>query len=150
MPAGRHTSFVGRESDISRVVDLVHTTRLLTLVGPGGVGKTRLAAEVTRKLVDSAEPVDTCVVELADALLAEIAPQTIAEALGIRDQHRRSATATLIAELAARSVFLVIDMHENQAQPCLGRGVLKPRRRDFLRILGSSLGVALCRWPLCD
>jgi ATP/maltotriose-dependent transcriptional regulator MalT len=150
MPAGRHTSFVGRESEISRVVDLLHTTRLLMLVGPGGVGKTRLAAELTRKLVDSAEPADTCFVELADASLAEVVPQTIAEALGIREQHGRSATATLIAELAGRSVFLVIDMHEYQGEPWGGRGVLKPHRRDFLRILGSSLGVALRRWPLCD
>lgn len=83
MPVGRQMSFVGRESEIDRVVDLLHTTRLLTLVGPGGVGKTRLAAEVSRTLVDSAEPVDTCFVEFADASLAEVVPQTIAEALGI-------------------------------------------------------------------
>src|SRR5437660_9708667 len=85
----RQTSFIGRESELNRVGDLLRTTRLLTLVGPGGVGKTRLALEVTRRLVDAPEVGETYVAQLADVSDPEVVPQAVAEVLGIRQQLRR-------------------------------------------------------------
>jgi DNA-binding SARP family transcriptional activator len=61
------TSFVGRDADLTRIVDLLRTARLVTLVGPGGAGKTRLAGEVGRTLTD----------QLPDGVwLVELAPVT--------------------------------------------------------------------------
>lgn len=59
------TSFVGRQNELTRLVEHVRNARLLTLVGPGGVGKTRLASRLAARMVDSYGD-GTCLVELAN------------------------------------------------------------------------------------
>ena len=71
------TSFVGRESDINTILKLLRNTRLLTLLGPGGIGKTRLAIETANRL-----NVDTHYVPLGTHMDPEEVPAAIAHALG--------------------------------------------------------------------
>src|SRR4028118_565508 len=76
------TSFVGREREIAEVIDLLADQRLLTLTGPGGCGKTRLALKVAGDLAERFED-GVWLVELASLSDPALVPQTVAFALGI-------------------------------------------------------------------
>ena len=82
------SSFVGRERELQELKRLLNGTRLLTLTGPGGVGKTRLGLEVARNLQSGEAFADGVwfagLAPLADAALL---PQTTAAALGVREEH---------------------------------------------------------------
>jgi predicted ATPase len=82
------TSFVGRESEIAELSACLSGARLLTLVGVGGVGKTRLAMKVAGDLVE-AYPDGTWLVELADLADAAMVAQAVASTLGVREQAAR-------------------------------------------------------------
>lgn len=84
LPAGL-TSFVGRDDELSQVAGLLGAHRLLTLTGPGGAGKTRLAVEADRaELADA--PGGVWLVELAPVTDPAEVPSTVLAALGLREQ----------------------------------------------------------------
>jgi predicted ATPase/class 3 adenylate cyclase len=107
----RLTSFVGRERDVEAARQLLVDGRLVTLVGPGGTGKTALAIEIARgaapDLADGAwlVPLDT----LIDP---DLVPSSIASSLGLRDLTGRSARERLLDNLPGRSLLLVLDNFE--------------------------------------
>ena len=82
---GGRNSFVGRDADLIRVTGMVGESRLVTLTGPGGSGKTRLATEVGRALVDR-QPDGVWLVELAPVGDGADVPQAVLTALGLRAQ----------------------------------------------------------------
>ena len=111
------TSFIGREHEREQVQELLSQTRLLTLTGTGGVGKTRLALEVARQVVDD-YPDDVWLVELAPLADPTLVPQAVAAALGIREQHHQTTTDTLIASLRLRRLLLLLDNCEHLIDAC--------------------------------
>jgi DNA-binding CsgD family transcriptional regulator len=106
------TSFVGRVAERAALAAALGEHRLVTAVGPGGVGKTRLAlsvgAEVAGRFADGAWFVD--LVPVTDPSM--IAP-AIAAALGLGEHHRRSAADTVLSWLAVRETLLVLDNCEH-------------------------------------
>ena len=104
------TSFVGREDEIERGLTslLDPQTRVLTLLGPGGIGKTRLALEIASRLTDRFAD-GVWFVPLAAINESELVPQTIASALGVRESVDQSPLDALIAHLATREALLVLD-----------------------------------------
>jgi predicted ATPase len=111
LPAPR-TSFVGRSLELARLEELIASgTRLVTLTGPGGVGKTRLAVEVARRLAGRF-PDGVVFVALDGVDRAELVPAAIAEALGVRELADDPASA-VGAYLRARRLLLVIDNFEH-------------------------------------
>ncbi|MEV6863674.1 BTAD domain-containing putative transcriptional regulator [Streptosporangium subroseum] len=109
------TSFVGRDGDLERVRALLGKRRLVTLTGPGGVGKTRLAVEVAGREQDEVRFVD-----LAPLTDGAAAPQVLINALGLREAGLVPALSgpldpveRLIAGLADRRVLLVLDNCEH-------------------------------------
>ena len=103
------SSFVGRAGEINSVRHLVSSTRLVTLTGPGGVGKTRLALEVAHLLIaDFAD--DVCWVDLAPVVDPELLQSTVAQALGLRGAD--TPLAALRAALQDRRLVLVLDNFE--------------------------------------
>jgi predicted ATPase/class 3 adenylate cyclase len=104
------TSFVGRTDEISAVSDLVEQARVVTLTGPGGTGKTRLALEVARRIGDRF-PDGAFFVELDVIREPDLLPSAIARALELGKQDEDVATA-LKAWLHDRRLLLVLDNFE--------------------------------------
>jgi predicted ATPase/DNA-binding SARP family transcriptional activator/DNA-binding CsgD family transcriptional regulator len=111
LPAPR-TSFVGREREMIEVKRMMAMTRLLTITGAGGSGKTRLALEVARDLV-GAYPDGVWLAELAPLADPGLVPQAVARALGVKEQPGQPLTDTLAEALAGKEVLLVIDNCEH-------------------------------------
>lgn len=111
------TSFVGRRQEISRARQLLSSTRLLTLTGPGGVGKTRLARQVASE-VSRAFPDGVWLVELAPLRDAALVSWTISSALGLQDQSARPAVASLAEYLSDKRLLLVLDNCEHLVPAC--------------------------------
>jgi predicted ATPase/DNA-binding SARP family transcriptional activator len=111
LPAAR-TSFVGREQEIVEIKRELAMTRLLTLTGAGGSGKTRLAIEVARKLV-GAYPEGVWLVELAGLSEGTLVTQTVAATLGVQEQPDRPLINTLVDFLREKKVLLILDNCEH-------------------------------------
>ena len=113
----RLTSFVGREDDIAEIERLCAGARLVTLVGAGGVGKTRLAVEVASRVLDE-HPDGVFLVEVAPLSDAGGLYQQVLTALGVGEDDRRSPPETLAAHVADRRMFLVFDNCEHLVDAC--------------------------------
>ena len=117
------TPFVGREDQVARVVDLLSRddVRLLTLTGPGGIGKTRLALQAAVDLLD--DFVDgVFFVPLAPLVDPHLVPATIAGTLGVREEGERPLVDRLREILGPKQVLLLVDNFEHvvEAAPIVG------------------------------
>src|ERR687888_576548 len=99
------TSFIGREREIAEVRRLLSTTRLLTLTGAGGCGKTRLAIEVAGAVVGD-YPDGVWLMELAPLADPGLVPQAVASALGIREEPGKPLSQTLVDFLKPKRLLL--------------------------------------------
>ncbi len=118
-PAGpRHnlpaqlTSFIGREEDLTRLIDLVRASRLVTVTGAGGVGKTRLALQAAGLLLDSF-PGGAWLVALAPLADPDLVPRAAIQALGIPERSAQDPAQTLAESLGSRRLLLVLDNCEH-------------------------------------
>jgi len=111
LPA-RISSFVGRTREIEEVKDLLARNRLVTLVGMGGVGKTRVALRVAVEVIER-YPDGVWLVELGSISDAGLVPNCVAEVLGIQEQVAEPLTRTLGRHLRARRLLLVLDTCEH-------------------------------------
>src|SRR5947208_1766018 len=102
------TSFIGREKEMAGVKGLLSGTSLLTLTGSGGCGKTRLALQVAADVLEE-YPDGVWLVELAALADPSLVPQTVASALGVREQPGRPLIETLVASLKAKTLLLILD-----------------------------------------
>jgi predicted ATPase/transcriptional regulator with XRE-family HTH domain len=111
------TSFVGRERELAEVAGLLGSSRLLTLTGTGGTGKTRLALEVAAALLGH-YPQGVWLAELAPlADPAGVAP-VVAAAVGVHGEAGQPLLATLLAALRSRRLLLVLDNCEHLLEAC--------------------------------
>jgi non-specific serine/threonine protein kinase len=121
MPAGslpiERTSFVGRYTEVRRVRQLLSAARLVTLVGPGGVGKTRLAIRVAHQTRHIA-PDGVCFVDLALVHDPALLPQQLAASLDLRDASPRWLVASITEVLGSRRLLVVLDNCEHIRDAC--------------------------------
>jgi len=131
------TSFVGRAAEGAELTGLVAEYRLVTVTGPGGVGKSRLAAEVARRVAGRFAD-GVWLVELASVQDPALVQAAVAVALGVRQAPGMSAEDSLVAVLARRQLLVVLDNCEHvlgaAAELC---GALLPGADD-VRILATS------------
>ncbi len=138
------TSFIGRYKEIRQVVEWVRKAPLVTLTGPGGVGKTRLALAAAGELLDDFRD-GVWLVELAPLSNPELVPRTVMAALGLTEVSGKTPARALAEALAPRQLLLILDNVEHLLAACteLAAGLL--RAAPGLEILATSrelLGVA--------
>src|SRR5262245_34260106 len=131
------TSFVGREAEMAEVRHWLQITCLLTLTGPGGCGKTRLARETATKVLDD-YPDGVWWVELAALSEAALIPQAVATALGVREQPGRPLLETLTDYLRAKPLLLLLDNCEHLVDGCARLAEQLLSACPHLRILATS------------
>jgi predicted ATPase/transcriptional regulator with XRE-family HTH domain len=113
------TSFIGRERELDEVTHLLSNTRLLTLTGPGGTGKTRLALHLGAEMLALKQFANgVWLVELAPLADPTLVAPTIAATLGVREQPRRSILDALTDYVRAKSMLLILDNCEHLIQAC--------------------------------
>jgi predicted ATPase len=145
------TSFVGRRSELQEARKLLARSRLVTLTGAGGCGKTRLALEAARELLESF-PDGVWLAELEAVSDPALVPQSLAAAVGIREgaslgvggEISRPLTDKLIDYLREKELLVVLDNCEHLIESCaqVAEGVLRsaPKVR-FLATSRERLGV---------
>jgi len=131
------TTFVGRTREMAEVKRLLGTTRLLTLTGSGGTGKTRLSLQVAAEVLERF-PHGVWLVELATLSDAALVPEAIANAVEIREERDRPPLDTLIDALRARHLLIVLDNCEHLIAACAQTAATLLRRCPTLKILASS------------
>jgi len=111
------TSFIGREQQLAELKELLNRTRLLTLSGAGGCGKSRLALELGVQVADAYAD-GVWLVELAALADAELVPQAVAYVLGLKERAGETFTDTLLGHLASKHLLLVLDNAEHLLAAC--------------------------------
>jgi predicted ATPase/class 3 adenylate cyclase/DNA-binding CsgD family transcriptional regulator len=131
------TSFIGRDGPVAEVTGRLQECRLVTITGPGGAGKTRLASEVARRVADRFAD-GAWLVELAPLQDPALAAAAVATALGVREQPGEPAAGALARVLARQQLLLVLDNCEHVigAAAALSAGLLSAC--DDVRILATS------------
>jgi predicted ATPase len=112
-------SFIGREHELDELRRLVYSTRALTLCGPGGIGKTRLALRLLASM--AAEfPDGAWFVELADLQQPDLVISRVAATLGVSEEPGRPLLETLADVLRRRRLLLALDNCEHLIDACVG------------------------------
>ncbi len=145
------TPLIGRSQEMWEVRQRLRKSRLLTLTGTGGVGKTRLAIEIAEAMKDDFAG-GACFVELAQFNDPALVAREVMEALGLKSDARRTPVETLVDRLASSDLLLVLDNCEHLVQPCAELAGSLLAACPHLRILTTSrqpLGIAgESVWPV--
>jgi non-specific serine/threonine protein kinase len=129
--------FVGRRRELPAIGEAFERHRLVTLRGPGGVGKTRLALHAAAGLRDAFA--DGCwLVQLSPLRAPELLPRAVAEALGLPDDVTGDPARALAESLAERELLLILDTCEHLAAGCAELAALLLATAPRLRILATS------------
>ncbi|GHE31036.1 hypothetical protein GCM10017673_37310 [Streptosporangium violaceochromogenes] len=144
MGTSMKTTFIGRSVEITQVIRLLRESRLVTLTGLGGVGKTRLARRVAEEL--SGEfPGGLWQVELACLTDPRLLPEAVADSMGMADQSARPQAEVLAEWLSARRALLMLDTCEHLVDAVASLVDTLLRRAPVLRVLATGrqpLGVS--------
>ncbi|NUW45143.1 BTAD domain-containing putative transcriptional regulator [Nonomuraea rhodomycinica] len=138
-PPAQLTSFVGRAAEVSEVAGLLRVARLVTLIGPGGVGKTRLSVEVAAVADDT-----VCFVELAALRDGADLPRAVLGALGLRENglvvaaDGQGPVERLVSALSDRVLLLVLDNCEHVVEEAAALAARLLATCPRLRVLATS------------
>lgn len=113
----RLSTFIGREKELADVKRLLKDTQLLTLLGPGGTGKTRLMLQVAEEVIEN-YPDGVWLVELAPLTDPDLIPERVAAALNVQEQPGRKLFDTLADYLRRKELLLLLDNVEHIVREC--------------------------------
>lgn len=111
------TAFIGRAAELKQLHERLHQTRLLSLLGPGGVGKSRLALQLAAETAESF-PDGTWLAELAALQNASLLAQSVAAIFGLKEQNSLSIEEVLTDYLRTKQMLLVLDNCEHLIEQC--------------------------------
>ena len=131
------TTFIGREQASTELQRLIARSRLVTVVGTGGLGKTRLSLHIAANVVDDF-PDGVWFVELAAVADARLVPQAVASVLGVTETAGQPVTDALLAHARDRRLLVFLDNCEHVSHACalLARQLLQAGAA--IRILATS------------
>jgi predicted ATPase/DNA-binding CsgD family transcriptional regulator len=129
------SGFVGRSGELAQLAGLLDSARLVTIAGPGGVGKTRLAlrAAAGTNCADG-----SCLVELSGLTDPELLSDTVALRLGLQCAHAVGALDAVLDALRGRKLLLVLDTCEHVIGACAQFAAAVLRQTSEVRILATS------------
>ncbi len=131
------TSFIGRESELAEAKRLLDGTRLLTLLGMGGLGKTRLSLQIAADVLDR-YPDGVWFVDLAPIRDPSLVPNATGHVLGIREEAGKSLTQSLCEHLREHTLLIVLDNCEHLVDACASLADTLLKAIPGIRILATS------------
>ncbi|MHB8577613.1 MAG: ATP-binding protein [Dehalococcoidia bacterium] len=131
------SSFIGRRQELTELAQLLPRTRLLTLTGSGGCGKTRLAIEAARASAPAFQG-GAWFIDLAPLTDAALVPAAVATALGVREVSGRPLTETLVASMHGKQLLLLLDNCEHLLAACAALVNALLRGDPGLTVLATS------------
>ena len=146
------SSFIGREKERKAIARLIDTHRLVTLIGAGGIGKTRLSLKVGEQLLQDFTD-GVWFVELASLNEPALVPQAVSTVFDIMERSPKNITQRLIDFLQSKSALLILDNCEHLIDACAGLAEILLKNCPNLKLLATSreelglAGEALYRVP---
>jgi predicted ATPase/class 3 adenylate cyclase len=137
------TSFIGRDIEIPEIKSSLEKSRLVTLVGPGGTGKTRLSIQVGADQIDDF-PDGVFLIELAPVSDPEWIPETVLNSLKIKEEQGKSTTETLTDFLKDKEMLLLFDNCEHLINESANLCELLLRKCHKLKIISTSREALNC------
>jgi predicted ATPase/class 3 adenylate cyclase len=131
------TSFIGREREIMEIIGLLENARMVSLIGPGGTGKTRLSIQVANEVLDQ-YPDGAWFVELAPISDPLLLPRTTSIAIGLRDEPHRPVIDMLCDYLHDKQLLLILDNCEHLVEACAELADRLLHACPQIRILATS------------
>ncbi len=131
------TTFIGREGEMSDIKTLLFKTHLLTLIGAGGTGKTRIALQTGADVIDDFAN-GVWFVDLAPLMEPELLPQTLAEVLGVKEDPKREITETIRDYLKEKEMLIILDNCEQLIEACSKLSEKLLQSSPKLKILATS------------
>lgn len=133
------SSFIGRTQELVEIKRLIKDTPLLTLLGPGGTGKTRLVLQVAEDIIDD-YPDGVWLVELAPLTDPELVAERVASALNVQEQPGQLMLDTLVEYLRRKELLLLLDNVEHLVRECavLAEHLLKECPKIKLLVTGRE------------
>lgn len=129
------SGLVGRADELGRLAGLLEAARLVTVAGPAGVGKTRLAL---RAAADAARASGCCLVELSALSDPELLPDAVALCLGLQRASTAGRLDAVLGELRGRKLLLILDTCEHMAGACARFVAAVLRETDGIKVLATS------------
>jgi predicted ATPase/class 3 adenylate cyclase len=131
------TSFIGREKELAEVKNQLRRTRLLTLFGAGGLGKTRLSLQVAADVLDDYAD-GVWFVDLAAMTDERLVPQAVALALGVKEEAGRPVIEALVKHVRDRRLLVILDNCEHLVRACGALAKQLLQAGPHFKILASS------------
>src|SRR5438309_5409753 len=131
------TSFIGRERELADAKRLLEGTRLLTLLGMGGLGKTRLSLQIGADVLEK-YPDGVWFVDLAPIRDPSLVPNAAAQVLGVHEEPGKSITQTLCAHVREHKLLFVLDNCEHLMSACANLADTLLQGAPQVRILATS------------
>jgi predicted ATPase/class 3 adenylate cyclase len=131
------TSFVGRERELADIRNQLQNTRLSTLFGAGGLGKTRLSLQIAAEVLDD-YPDGVWFVDLAPMTDQRLVPQAVASVLGVKEEAGHPVLEAVVKYVSDRKLLLILDNCEHLLHACAELATQLLRSGPHLKILASS------------
>lgn len=131
------TSFVGRRQELGDVKELLAHTRLLTLTGSGGCGKTRLALQAAAELLEEFED-GVWLADFGPLSDHRLVPKGVCSALGLPEEHSRDFVETLVEYVKTRNLLIILDNCEHLARTCTELADTLLRRCPSVTLVATS------------